>query len=289
MIEPEAALRFLQYGCLLPLAGILIDPVRRGRSDHGAGSGLTWLALSGLGVSIAGFGSTMQAMTGEPLSSIDGELARFVLIETGSGIAFLVRSTALVVTTMLLAAGRRRAATPLAMLAVASLAWSGHAATSDGAAGIVHRLVDVLHLAAVAGWLGAIAVLLRMNFPSASDRASIGDRVASLRRFSATGSLLVATVVLSGACNLVAVVGVDDMAMLPSSQYGRLLGLKLLAFLAMLIPAAVNRWRLTQMLARDERRAAAALRLSLSMELALGMTILAVVAVLGTLDPVAPA
>ncbi|MES2337309.1 MAG: copper homeostasis membrane protein CopD [Pseudomonadota bacterium] len=283
----EAALRFLQYGSLLPLAGILLDPVRLGPGGGRMPVDPRWLATVCLVVSTAAFVATVQGMTGQPLRSIDPEVVRFILVDTGSGNAFAMRSAALVVATTLLIARRRAAATPFAVLAVVTLAWTGHAANSEGIAGTAHRFVDAVHLLAAAAWLGGIAILLRMNAGATVAVLPLEERIAALRRFSATGTILVATVLLSGVYNLVAIVGPDRIAFLPSTTYGRLLGLKLLAFLSMLLLAAANRWHLTRMLddAPDTHRAAFALRISLATELGLAVTILAAVAVLGTLDP----
>jgi copper resistance protein D len=79
---------------------------------------------------------------------------------------------------------------------------------------------------------------------------------------------------------------VADMGMLTGSRYGWLLGAKLVLFCGMLALAGINRWRLTPALERGEH-AIAALRLSLCVETSAAIGILALVAWLGTLDPLA--
>lgn len=288
----EAALRLLQYGCLLPLTGVLLDPARLASSGVARGSRmLAWLCLAGLLASAAAFGATVEAMSGERLTAVEAEVAGFVLFETDPGRAFVVRSASLVFAMALLLGGRRKLASLFAVLSVATLAWSGHAAVLDGPAGVAHRIVDVLHLLAAAAWLGALSVLLWMSMIAMDGPTAIAGTVSALRRFSVAGTFLVGTVLLSGIYNLVSMVGLGGLAALPSTVYGQLLGAKLLAFLGMLVLAAVNRWWITHRLDQgsgvDLKSAVPALRISLAVELALGCAVLALVAFLGMLDPLA--
>jgi putative copper resistance protein D len=60
---------------------------------------------------------------------------------------------------------------------------------------------------------------------------------------------------------------------------------KLLLVAALLAVAAVNRWLLTPLAARDADRAIRWVRASIAAEQALGAAVIAAVAVLGQLDP----
>ncbi|MCZ4340357.1 SDR family NAD(P)-dependent oxidoreductase [Sphingomonadaceae bacterium G21617-S1] len=111
---------------------------------------------------------------------------------------------------------------------------------------------------------------------------------AILSRFSLMGTLIVATLVATGAINGALIVGLDQLPALVGSSYGWLLGAKLALFGLMLALAAANRWRLTPALENDgTARAWMHLRLSLLVETSAAIAIIGLVAWLGTLDPMA--
>jgi len=152
-------------------------------------------------------------------------------------------------------------------------------------AGTWHRAADVAHIWAAAGWIGALAALLHAVVTLRHDVQRVA---AMLGGFALMGTLIVATLIISGAINLVMIVGLADLPALVGSRYGLLLGAKLALFALMLGLAAVNRWRLTPLLERGEtQQAIAHLRLSLAIETSAAITIIGLVAWLGTLDPMA--
>jgi len=110
-----------------------------------------------------------------------------------------------------------------------------------------------------------------------------------VRRFSILGSVSVATLILSGFVNAWILVG--SFCGLVVTGYGQLLMLKLAAFAVMLGFAAFNRFALTPRLAlaSDDARQAAHRELSRNtlIEIALGLSIFAMVGVLGTQHPAA--
>jgi putative copper resistance protein D len=65
------------------------------------------------------------------------------------------------------------------------------------------------------------------------------------------------------------------------------LGLKLSLFAAMLGLAAINRWKITPALERGDAAGPMHLKRSLVLEMALGLGVVGIVALLGVLDPVA--
>ena len=80
----------------------------------------------------------------------------------------------------------------------------------------------------------------------------------------------------------------DTPTALLGSLYGRLLVAKVGLFGAMLALASVNRFRLVPALTADPTTDAAnSLRRHLIAELALGLGVLAIVSIIGTLDPTA--
>ena len=116
----------------------------------------------------------------------------------------------------------------------------------------------------------------------------------ALHGFSRAGTASVAIIVVTGIVNGWLVLGPDGLSGLTSTLYSQLLLAKLAAFVAMVALASLNRFRLTPALGSvassgAARREIGALRLSLAFEAALGIAVLALVAWLGTLEPVAAA
>ena len=99
------------------------------------------------------------------------------------------------------------------------------------------------------------------------------------------GYAAVALLAATGAINALLLVG--SFAALVGTPYGRLLGLKILLFLAMVLLALINRFRLLPRLCRDPQPSGsiAALARSVLAERALGFAVLLVVSALGTWLP----
>jgi putative copper resistance protein D len=95
----------------------------------------------------------------------------------------------------------------------------------------------------------------------------------------------VAVLAVTGAVNSVLLVG--SPAALFGTAYGRLLLLKIVLFLAMVVLASVNRFRLTPEIARqpNPETPVRVLARSVLADQALGLAILAIVSVLGTWPP----
>jgi putative copper resistance protein D len=115
--------------------------------------------------------------------------------------------------------------------------------------------------------------------------------LAALERFSGIGTIIVAAIVATGSINLLAIVGTDKLAATFATTYGRLLLIKLALFGAMLGLAGVNRWRLVPairatLVGGEQSGAVRRLRRTILAESILGLLVLAVVAILGTLSPV---
>jgi putative copper resistance protein D len=162
-------------------------------------------------------------------------------------------------------------------LAVVSLAATGHTQVGVGAIVALHSGADALHLVAAGAWLGGIfglAAMLR------------GERdmqtTAAVRSFSGLGYGAVAVLLASGVVNAWTLLSGPTALVL--TDYGRLLSIKILFFLAMLGLAATNRLWLTPKLGSENGLAVAAkLRRNVLVELALGVTVVAIVSLLGTL------
>lgn len=158
-----------------------------------------------------------------------------------------------------------------AVLAIASLAFGGHAA----AIGPTQGIVAAVHGAAAAWWLASLGYLRH-----ACVRQSAGELVPALQRFTAVALIVVGALVIAG-LTLIAIL-VDfarDPWLLP---YGRILMLKLSVVAVALAFATYNRIRLTPRVAAGDQAAVQGLRRSIEVELAAIAAALMVTAVLTT-------
>ena len=260
------------------------------------GSGLLGLLLSAIALALLA-----AAMAGVPPWPIDREAIGMLLTGSATGAAWEARMVALVVASIVatIAAGR---AVPLgavalaAGIALATLAWTGHGAMDENATGWVHLVADILHLLAAGAWVGALLglTLLVTRAPSQVDATHLRLTHRALHGFGLVGTIVVGTVVVTGLVNGWLLVGAGNPLSLPSTRYGQLLLAKLALFGTMLGLASLNRFRLTPAFERsiagaDHRGALGSLRRSLAVEAACAVTILALVAWLGTLEPPASA
>ena len=177
-------------------------------------------------------------------------------------------------------------------IALASLAWTGHGAMDEGLTGWLHLAADILHLIAAGVWVGALlGLILLVSRPAAQvDAAHLGLTHRALHGFGTVGTLVVGTIVVTGLVNGWLLVGIVNLGSLGATIYGRLLLAKLALFVTILGLASLNRFRLTPAFekstaADDHRGALGALRASLAVETACVVTILGLVAWLGTLEP----
>jgi putative copper resistance protein D len=164
---------------------------------------------------------------------------------------------------------------------VVLLAWIGHAGATLGPAGTVHLASDIGHLMAAAAWLGSLPALALLLAWTRKASVPEGFAARATARFSRLGMLSVAVLLASGIVNSwLLLSGPRDLW---ATDYGRLVSLKVLLFVAMVGIAAVNRFHLSPRL-----RAASALR-SLQRnswaETGLGLVILLLVGALGTMAP----
>ena len=179
-----------------------------------------------------------------------------------------------------------RAATGAALLTLASLGLTGHAAMDMGG-GPAHAINQMLHLTAAGLWLGGLLPLglLLRRATRREGAAYVPLARAALPHFSQMGYVAVALLALTGTVNSIMLAG--SVEALVATAYGRLLGVKIALFAAMVALALGNRFRLMPRLAQPGPVEAplGALYRSVLAEQALGAAILAVVAVLGTWPP----
>jgi putative copper export protein len=158
-----------------------------------------------------------------------------------------------------------RIAAALAM--TASVAFNGHAAAISLPAG----LLVMAHVTAASWWVGSLWVLRRACVSETGD-----DLLRLVTRFSSLAVRVVAGLIIAGIALIVVLVNFNVSSWL--TDYVRTLALKL-AFVALVLGLAIyNKLRLTPQLPRE----VAALRRSITIELAAIACVLLVTAVLTT-------
>jgi len=248
-------------------------------------SGAIWLMLFAESLSNEGFGETVMS----------GAL-RDVLTLTQFGTVALVRLAVAILLAISLVFDRSRWGSWFVVAAAlgltASIAWTGHAASTPHGLGYVHLASDALHVCAASAWVGGLLPLALLFHADKQDRLLAGPspELVAARRFSALGVACVAVLIVSGAINSWILVG--SLQGLILTAYGRVLMVKLAVFATMLAFAAVNRLRLTPELALAacsgaQREAVRRLTRNTIVEIALGLLVFAIVGLLGTLHPAA--
>jgi copper resistance protein D len=245
-------------------------------------SGLTWVLLLTMSLSDEGLGEAVMS----------GAL-HDVLNLTQFGLVSQIRLALAIALAICLAFERstlwRWLALTAAVCLVATIAWTGHAASTPFTWGYLHLASDALHLTAASAWVGGLVPLALLLGAARRRNDWASFELDTVQRFSNLGIASVATLILSGLVNGWILVG--SLRGLVVTDYGQLLMLKLAAFAVMLALAAFNRLALTPRVAlasNDARQdALRALSRNTLIEIALGLSIFAVVGLLGTLHPAA--
>ncbi|WP_040263162.1 CopD family protein [Pseudomonas massiliensis] len=274
--------RFVHYAAILSLFGISLFrplllkgapqlPALRQRMDPI----LCVVALLGFLSAIGWLLATSAEMTGSWRTGIAAPTLRTLLSDTSFGRVWAAHVVICLVQLVWWRLPGQRSPVPalaLSALAVATLAPVGHTGVSQGLLGTLVALNQLVHLAAVGGWFGALGLLAWI---AAQPRGLQPARLALA--FGRYGVGLVWAMAISGLINLWLVTGV----LIPSAgAYTGVLALKLLAVAGMLALALWHR--------RHAAMAAPAnLRLTLGLEWGCGLLALIAVAFLGTLSPVA--
>jgi putative copper resistance protein D len=310
------AARFFHFFAVIVLAGVfaferfVADPTFRQSGAALAAAGrlhrrLGWLAWASLALALGSGAAWLVAvaagMSGKPLgAALSQGAVPIALTRTRFGEDWLLRfGLAVLLGFCLLGRGRRQwrisgtigwTALFLAAAMLASLAWSGHGAATPGPSGELHLAADVLHLVGAGLWLGTLPALI--FFLTEARRNSDTDWAAvaaiAIRRYSTLAIASVTVLLIGGLVNTWFLAG--TVPALVGTGYGRLLLAKVGLFVAMLIVAAVNLLRLAPRLAAGGTvnalwRTAARLRANARVETVLGLGVVAIVSVLGTLPP----
>lgn len=240
-------------------------------------SGFSWLVFTAASMA----DSLFEALSPSTMSAVLGESA--------FGRVWSIH-LALVAALCILAGfnlwGRRSFAISFAALSaacLASLAGTGHTQEQEGVAFFVRAAADGTHLLAAGAWLCGLVALLALLRPVLSDRSEIEIRHV-LMRFSGMGYGAVAVLVGTGLVNTWYLV--PSLSQLSTSLYGQLLIIKLGLFALMLLLAAMNWfWLVPAIAGPHPQKSLFRLRNHVIGEQVLGVLIIALVSVFGTLAP----
>ncbi|WP_312782192.1 copper homeostasis membrane protein CopD [Brevundimonas sp.] len=287
-------LRAAQYAAAAVVLGLPAFMMYGGRVVGGqqprwARSALGWSAATLALLAAAALALQTGLMAGALDQALNREALGFVLGGTALGAAYAVRIGAglLLLAVLALRTGRGLwlGGLTLGLVVAASFAWTGHGAATEGPGHGLHLASDIAHAVAALTWLGAVFAFVALATRRIEKDAAVKTELATaLGGFAGVGTLCVAVLLVTGLINSFYLVGIERVFSLGETAYGRLLTVKLAAFIAMLGLAALHRFRSTPALERGEG-GLAGLRFSLGAELALGVLILALVGMMGMLAP----
>lgn len=288
--------RFLHYAAAMASFGVSLFSIYAypGRTEREPVSLSLWLrpvqfalAILALVSAILWLAFVAANMTGSLGGAVDPEALRSVLSDTLFGQVWAARLMLAVVLAGLTAFWFFFLKGHLTWLSLvltgallATLAGTGHTMHSEGMARWLHISADGAHLLAAGTWFGGLFVLGRLLADHTPDATAV------LHRFSGMGYIAVAVLVGSGLINSWYLVG--SVPNLLGTPYGQLLLVKLALFSGMLLLAAANRFCLMPALARNpspDHIAAQRLRRHVIGEQALGVMVVMIVSLLGTLEP----
>jgi putative copper resistance protein D len=215
------------------------------------------------------------SMSGGFAGMFDSGFARMIL-SAGEGRATGARIIGLMLAVFALSPNPRLRGPAVlgGIVAATSFAWVGHAHAL--APNIASSLLLCLHLLCAAFWLGALPPL--WVIASGGNEA---QTAAAAAHFGKLALRVVALLLAAGVSLLFMLIG--SVTQLWSSDYGRLMSIKLLAVAALLGLAAWNKLYLTPRLLSGQPRAAVLFRRSLAAEIGAGAFILTITAAFTTL------
>ena len=207
-----------------------------------------------------------------------------VLIETRFGLVWIARlGLALLLGVLMLWPATRLLQLAVAACLLGLIALIGHAGATPGTAGQIHLLSDMVHLLAAGAWVGTLPALAMLLTRARHEGGAAwdADAVAAIRRFSLLGAVSVSALLASGLINSWNLLG--GPRDLVTTDYGRLLLLKVGLFAAMVYIAAANRFHFTPRL--PAAGALRALARNSMAETGIGLCVLLIVGVLGAMSP----
>jgi putative copper export protein len=175
--------------------------------------------------------------------------------------------------------GHPRIAAIFAAAAIIAEAWLGHGGAMTGTTGTILLISSILHLSAGAAWLGSLpALFLMIALLPPNEAASLA------RRYSPFGIACVLALIASAIVQFTYLIG--SPSALFTSLYGRVALTKILLLAALILLAALNRYRLAPALPDPAQpNARTKLLTSIGTEIALGLTALLAAGLLLNLAP----
>lgn len=252
------------------------EVIRRRRSRYVAV--ISWLALL-IGSTAAFALFAAQAVAGSLSDALQtdrwGDVA-----STATGRMLLLRIALAVVFGVLLALRRQRArgwwravAGAASVVMLYTFPAAGHPNAQDPAA--LWIAVDLLHLAAIAVWIGGLLALCLTSAATLSQP----DGIRMARRFSLAASICVPVIVATGVAQTLQLAGgLDDVTV---TDWGRLLLVKVTIVVGLLAVAGVSRWLL-------HHDGAASIRRTVAIEFVVGVVVIGLAAGMVALPPVPP-
>ena len=241
--------------------------------------------LSGLGW----FAGVVVAMAGTWSDALGADILAAVVSDTRFGRLWVVRLTAIAAILAIPAVARPSRPRDVALLILgaataASLVGVGHGMAGTGMLVPLHMVADVVHLLCAATWVGGLFFLGLVLHQTARGHVAADVLRGVLRRFSRIGYGAVAVLLASGCVN--ALILLARPAALVSTDYGRVLLVKIALALLMVAIAVFNRFALTPPVMAAAKPSVVALWRSVMVEQGVGFLVLASVALLGTIHPV---
>ena len=232
---------------------------------------------------LAWAGAALVDLAADAGALIDRSAWSSFLFDTSFGVVWMVRGALAAALALCVARGARARAAIVVLSAcmLLSQSWIGHVASLSPPIRWGVALAHGLHVLGAGAWLGGLTALIVVlpAFRACGDQESAA---ALLTRFSSVGIAAVTAILIGGAINVIVHTQVSALL---ASEWGRILGLKILLVLAMLALASLNRFFLSPGFSRQGAANFSALFRSVVLEQALGIAVLGLTAALGILDP----
>ncbi len=254
----------------LGLCGSLLQEPQRARIRHLIGIlGLTSAFATGAKILLVS-----ATMSGDLAGMFDMAFARMIL-GAGEGLASGVRMAGLALCAFAVSSNHRLRALAPAGAVIASVSFAGVGHVHGLLPNVAPSLLLCLHLLCAAFWLGALAPLLI----TARDRNDA--QIAAVAARFGKWALGVVMLLLSAGAGLLWIL-IRDAAQFWSSDYGRMMAIKLLVVAALLGIAGLNKLYLTPRLLHGHPKAFIQFRRTVQTELVLGALILLITATFTT-------
>jgi putative copper resistance protein D len=221
-------------------------------------------------------------MSGSWANATDLPTLELAASGTRFGEIFVARFAGLILLWLMcaLAGMNVRLVATLAGLLLATLGFVSHAAAMNGDIAFAGAANAAVHLLTAGFWLGGLMALALLVPRHWREPARL---LGPLRIFSVWGTCVVALLVATGLINAISIVPLPAMSF--RNRYFGLLAVKIGLALAMITLAALNRWRFAPAIQNERLAAVRQLAGSVGLEIALGVSVVAIAGLLGLIAP----